>query len=89
MRNQTDKSGFVQAVENDEYAEFVLAPGLFLITDWEGDGTFLPYVVDMNDRTKREVDDLLADNAPFLRCDGVEYDRGNDTYYPFAAEIVD
>lgn len=88
MTNQTDRDGFVQAVENDEYAEYVVASGLFLITDWEGDKAFLPYVVDLNDRTEREVDDLLADNAPFLRCDGVEYDGGNDVYYPLAAEIV-
>lgn len=47
-KNQTDKEGFLQAIKNDEYAEFILNeedPELILITDWEGDHFINPYVI--------------------------------------------
>jgi len=36
-KNQTDKDGFMEAIENNEYAEFVINedPEYILITDWE------------------------------------------------------
>jgi hypothetical protein len=43
--NDTDAENFASAVENDEYAELELETGDVLVTDWEGNGVFNPYVV--------------------------------------------
>ena len=40
-----ETQNFVDAVQNDEYAEYELEDGFVLITDWEGDGMFNPWVV--------------------------------------------
>jgi hypothetical protein len=39
------KEEFLEAVENDELAEFELPTGDILVTDWEGDGHFDPYIL--------------------------------------------
>ena len=58
---QTDKDGFIEAIENDEYAELVLPNGDTLITDWEGDGVFNPYVELTNDHGDKHPTDIMAE----------------------------
>lgn len=48
-----DKQNFIQAIEEDEYAEYRLATEDVLVTDWEGDGTFNPHVVPSYERVDR------------------------------------
>lgn len=38
------KEEFIEAVKNDEYAEIDLGENVALVTDWEGDGLFFPYL---------------------------------------------
>ena len=59
-----ETQNFVEASQNDEYAEYELDDGFVLITDWEGDGMFNPYVV-LPDGYEDEdrVDNLLYDNT--------------------------
>lgn len=59
-----ENENFVRAVENDEYAEYELDDGFVMITDWEGDGTFNPYVV-LPDKfsDEDEVVELLTEEA--------------------------
>jgi len=62
-----NKEQFYQAIKNDTYAEYVLKenPKLVVITDWEGDGYFYPYVVVPSDyENEQEVDDLLCEQLP-------------------------
>lgn len=85
---QTDVRGFIQAVENDEYAELVLETGDVLITDWEGDGVFNPYVVpdgnhDDIDRDTREAQIMREiGNKLDVRVHAIEYDKRNEVFVP-------
>ena len=67
-KNQTDKEGFMEAIENDKYAEFVLNeedPELILITNWESDHYINPYVViPENYENEEKVWELITDNFP-------------------------
>jgi len=57
--NSTDIDQFIKAVDNDAYAELLLDNGDTLVTDWEGDGYYLPYVVpaegSLDDPTDTEI----------------------------------
>lgn len=69
-----ETENFVRAVENDEYAEYELDDGFVLITNWEGDGMFNPYVVLPDEHHDDEfVDALLNTEAGhFMDFDDVE-----------------
>jgi len=62
MADDTDNQveAFIEAVANDEYAELELerelCAGCTLITDWEGDGTFHPYIYRHSDSTVDPTD---------------------------------
>lgn len=82
----TDKENFIQAVEDDEYAEYELQCGAVLITDWEGDGFFNPYVVtyDINDdvtNTEQRIVDEITE-AFNVRVRAVDDVSGEPLYYP-------
>lgn len=90
---QTDTEGFIEAVENDEYAELPLETGDVLITDWEGNGIFHPYVEPSShpdiDREQKhheereiEVAEAIEDMFDGVRVEHIEYDEGNQVYYP-------
>lgn len=94
MNAMTDeKEEFIEAVENDEYAEITLSTGDTLVTDWEGDGVFNPYAVpDQNPSLEkknkhyeeREVDVAEAIEEAFdVYVDEVEYDPNADLFYIF------
>jgi hypothetical protein len=82
----SEKENFIQAVEDDKYAEYELPCGAVLITDWEGDGVFNPYVVtyDITDdvtNTEQKIADELTEafSVDVRAIDGVS---GEDLYYP-------
>lgn len=84
-----DRENFIEAVREDEYAELELSTGDVLITDWEGDGTFNPYVVISGARSDklpsdilREVGDAIAEELD-VRVDEVVYDHNNDVLVPY------
>lgn len=84
-----DRDNFIEAVREDEYAELELSTGDVLITDWEGDGTFNPYVVMSGDHGDkhptdilREVGDAIAQELDVF-VDTVEYDDANDVLVPY------
>ena len=83
-KNQTDKSGFMEAIENDEYAEFVLNendPELILITDWESDHLINPYVViPENYEDTENVRELIEDNFPEFGRINVELVEDNNQF---------
>ena len=85
---QTDKDGFIEAIENDEYAELVLPNGDTLITDWEGDGVFFPYVVPTSEQTYEYQDEreaeILTGIYDLLGVTGeIEYDENNEVFVPY------
>lgn len=74
---------FIHAAENDEYAEVGIGDDYVLITDVEGDGTFMPYVhppEDDDGDSEQHVDDLLAD-LDGLTVSYVEWDENNGVYH--------
>lgn len=79
---------FVCAVEEDEYAELELSTGDVLITDWESDDTFLPYVEPMGTHADKHPTDILCDiseaieDALPVTVYHVEWDNNNSVYYP-------
>ena len=91
-KNQTDKSGFMEAIENDEYAEFVLNeedPELILITDWESDHFINPYVIiPENYEDTDTVRELIEDNFPEFGGINVELVEDNDQF-PYSQIITE
>jgi len=75
----------MQAVKDDEYGEYTLETGDILITDWEGDGFFSPYVIP--EASPRNDDEAMANisssikNELGIRVTGVEWDISNDVYH--------
>lgn len=89
---KSDATEFRDAVESDEYAEYDLDENgqYTLITDWEGDGLFNPYVV-VDPYTTNDVDAdesmrqtvveertlELLDESELVHVDEAEYDASN------------
>jgi len=63
---QAMKRTFIEAVENNQYAEFQLKPDLHIITDSVEDGRFIPYIQNNGDYSKSDVVDLLYEKATFI-----------------------
>jgi len=84
----TDPETFTEAVRDDDYAELELSTGDVLITDWEGDGTFHPYVVMTGDHGTAHPTDILDDVAQAIQdaldvtVYAIEYDANNDVLVP-------
>lgn len=82
---------FIEAVREDEYAELELSTGDTLITDWQGDGFFLPYVEPgfLPEELPEDKLDSVADeiayeieqelDAPVHR---IEWSNSNQCFYP-------
>lgn len=70
---------FVRAVRSDSYAELEIGDGLVVVTDWESDGTFLPYIVVLDEEnwTEEEVDNALLENQNLFSFEGVELEEQN------------
>lgn len=65
-----DKEEWIKAARNDEHAEFVLSTGDIIVTDWEGDNEFHPYVMPVgseNDSHDAEADikEAIKDDLGF------------------------
>lgn len=84
---------FVDAVETDEYAELELPTGDVLISDWQGDNTFLPYVeklsthfapaLDSTDRSviADEIGEAIQQELG-VAVFHIGWDEGNEVFYP-------
>ena len=93
--NSTDIDQFIKAVDNDSYAELLLDNGDTLVTDWEGDSYFLPYVVpaegSLDDPTDTEIqqrkDEICECISDVLNVTvrHIDYDNSGeiDAFYPF------
>lgn len=79
-----EKQTFITGVEQDEYAELRLRTGDTLITDWEGDETFNPYIIprdgtdEVPDRggERSETVAEAIEAALHVRVDEIEWARG-------------
>lgn len=69
---------FKRAVRADNYAEYNLRDDLVIVTDWEGDGEFYPYVVIEGDYSEQEVDDILCEDQDLFTCEGIEIEEGQN-----------
>ena len=80
----SEKENFIQTIREDEYAEWELAEGLVLSTDVEFDGTFLPTIIDFEDRVGEEIEELMEENDvhDVFTWIELEYDEGNGCWYP-------
>lgn len=79
------KEEFIQAAKDDEYGEFELGTGDILITDWEGNGLFNPYVIptssDKDDDTaSADISSSIKDELD-INVHGIEWDEGNEVYH--------
>lgn len=53
---------FARAVRSNNYAEIQLSPNMMLVTDWEPDGEFVPWVsVEDDALNERDIDEALSD----------------------------
>ena len=94
MSEATDeKAAFISAIQADEYAEYELPNGDVLITDWEGDGEFYPYILpnneaDISDHGKRadETAELIQsalEDFTLVDIEATDPDpSGTVIYYP-------
>mgnify|MGYP006928085756 CR=1 FL=1 len=78
-----DKEEWIKAARNDEYAEFVLDTGDIIVTDWEGDGDFFPYVMPVGSdedshEAEAQIKQAIKDGLGF-NPRNVEW-GGNGTY---------
>ena len=88
MSNQQAIENFKDAVREDEYAELTLPNGDTLITDWESDGVFFPYVVPTSEQTYEYQDEreaeILTGIYDLLGVTGeIEYDENNEVFVPY------
>lgn len=85
------KEEFIKAVRFDEYAEYEIAEGLILETDWEGDGEFVPWLC-LNDTglTEQEVDDILTDEQDLFRYEHLHVEKQGELTlaYPEGVEFL-
>jgi hypothetical protein len=82
---------FRHAADADEYAEVLLPTGDYLTTDWEGDGTFNPYVFPRNsphddEDAAERIGDAIAEVFG-VRVDTVEWDGSNMVYVPYMDRV--
>lgn len=85
---QTDSDGFVRAARDDEYAELKLPNGDVLITDWEGDGVFNPYVVPhddggRDDEREEQIAEQIEAQFDGVRVEFIEWDDNHELYVPY------
>ena len=83
-----ERYNYVAAVAEDEYGELELPTGDYLITDWEGDDTFLPYVEPTDDHRENPTDEVGDEIAEAIQDElgtvvhRIEWDGGNEVFYP-------
>lgn len=83
-----EKENFIEAIREDAYAEMHLnaEKSVYLITDTQFDGTFLPYVGANNtdNWTEQEISDLMVRNDvdDIFSWHRLEWSEGNDVWYP-------
>lgn len=84
----SEKQEFIKAISNDQYAEWEISEDLVLITDWEGDSYFNPYVLDLECQYTKEEIETIMDNVTqaVFNFEVLEFAEHNndpyDLYYP-------
>jgi len=79
------KEEFIKAIENDESYEWELSDNVWIHTDVEFDGTFLPTVHDRTgEMSEQEIDDLMIENDVHeaFEWDILEWSETNQCWYP-------
>lgn len=91
--NKKDTEDFIEAAQKDEYAELELEPGFVLITDWEGDGSFEPYMVlpDGYEDEETLIESLDKLTHSFMDFDDLEIAEQNHLTFAhlYGAELLD
>lgn len=88
MTDTSSKEEFIEAVKNDEYAEYELENGYVLCTDVEFDGAFSPWVEpngkiakgirqDQLEATRNEIENTFD-----CTIHGMLYDARQEIIYP-------
>jgi hypothetical protein len=88
MKNECSKEEFIEAVKNNEYAEYKLENGYVLCTDVEHDGAFSPWVEpsgkipkgirqEQLEATRNEIENTFE-----CTIHGMLYDARQDVIYP-------
>jgi len=78
---QKEKQNFIEAIKNDEYAEYELKNDLVVITDWESDHMFNPSVIDEEcSYSEQGVSDMLNEQLGDI-FDFKNLNFEEDTYY--------
>lgn len=96
---ESEISNFIKAVKKDEFAEVKIRAGYdaHLVTDWEGDGEFVPFIVvnhiskEKRDKAMREIRTTIKSNIN-CRIKNMYYqeeDEHTDTIYPERMELED
>lgn len=79
----SNKKEFYDAIDEDEYAEYELSTGDVLITDWEGNSAFNPYVVpvESDENSDSAADDIheAIQRELDIKVRHVEW-RGDEAY---------
>jgi len=90
-----ETQNFVDAVQNDEYAEYKLEDEFVLITDWEGDGMFNPWVVVPKGFVIEDGDSLFEiieeETEHFMSFDELEFIEQEDDFnyvHVYGAELT-
>jgi len=89
-----ETQNFVDAVQNDEYAEHKLEDGFVLITDWEGDGMFNPWVVlpEGFENEDEVLENLIGEETNhFMSFEGHEFVEQEDDFnyvHLYGAELT-
>jgi hypothetical protein len=88
MTDTSSKEEFIEAVKNDEYAEYELENGYVLCTDVEYDGAFVPWVEPSgkipNSIRQEQLKATRKEIEETFDCSiyGMLYDGRQDVIYP-------
>lgn len=86
------KEDFICAIVDDDHCELEIAEDVWLVTDWEMDGSFIPKVIVKNREYQSEqaIDDLLNEEVDdIFTTQSVYFPDYTDTLaYPYPAKIT-
>jgi hypothetical protein len=88
--NNNQKENFIEAIKEDSSYEWNLTDSVWIHTDVEFDGTFLPSVhaYDPENYSKQEIDDIMVENevTDAFAWDFLEWSENNQCWYPVVSE---
>jgi len=81
----TQREQFIKAIKNDESYEWNLNENVWIHTDVEFDGSFLPSIHSHNeDHDKEDIDDIMVENGVYdvFAWDFLEWSETNQCWFP-------